>query len=47
MPDESFLDDPDTYDAYEEDACPKCDADVGVQAPFWWCDSGHFGVVER
>lgn len=43
---EGLLDDPDSYDRYEADACPECGADVGIQGPFWWCDDGHFGLLK-
>lgn len=46
QPEGGFLDEPDSYDKFEEGACPTCGADVGIAACFWWCDRGHFGHLE-
>lgn len=47
MTDDGFLDDPETYDQYQENACPTCGSDVGIKSIFGWCDKGHLLMTEQ
>lgn len=42
-----LLDEPETYDAFIEEGCPTCGADVGVAGVFGFCDDGHLLVMEK